>query len=623
MKIKDVSFAESFRDEPSVKSWLPDNEKASDVCPEMTQFLKPLAGSMRLLSCSYNGSHRIASRAFDKEGVHTNATLWTSKVSVAPVAGDKDAVDLTLTFKLDEGSTLHAGVATAFDFANWNADNYVLIPAAVYNGNRNRIETRAYATGLNRADLYNKNLPLTTGELPQLSPDAGKPSKIELNTSNAATPAICFYDRATRRAFILLAEQETRMGDNGLMIEESPDRSGATLVVSAPGVRERKPEFIGFSNSPDRGVDWKAGDEATLRLRVYSFETPNIAGMLEKFMSVRKSITGPNHPRNLIPMSEVERLITRRIDSRFHDGKKFKFYCPENAAWISFGWVGGMMDTFPMLALGDDKHLERVASTFDFAIARAQGRAGYFYGALNSDGKVFGREGYDEHPEIVLTRKNGDVLFWMIKQFMLLKAQGRASAIKPAWEQSMKRLATAFVATWRKDGQWGNDLNADTGEVAIYNTTGGIMAVGGLLWRRRILMSQNILKWRRKPPIIITSAISSSADSPAALAPTSCRTPTRKPPPASLHRTLLFMRRRASRNGSICPAMPPIWSRPGPYPTTTGFPRLRNSVAWMPSLPALYGPARKTSTARRASALPPAIRFSKSSVQPATAATPT
>jgi len=113
-------------------------------------------------------------------------------------------------------------------------------------------------------------------------------------------------------------------------------------------------------------------------------------------MTVRKEVTGPNHPRNLYPMSEVAKLMTARIDGRFHDGTEFKFYCPENAAWISFGWIGGLMNTFPMLVLGDQKHLDRVSQTFDFAIPRAQGAAGYFYGALNSDGSCFGREGYPD-----------------------------------------------------------------------------------------------------------------------------------------------------------------------------------------------------------------------------------
>ncbi len=446
------------------------------------RFLEPLGGVLRLLACWYDGSSLAASRSFLANGeLRTPGSRWTSEVRATPVVGEPDALDLAVTFQLAEGAAAAAGVAVAFEFAGWSTNNYVLIPASVYNGNRNRIERRPYAAGLDRRDLYQRDLPLTTGELPQLSPEPGAPSKIEVNTSYTTTPALCFYDRQTHRAFILLAEQGSRFGDHGLMIEESSDRTRAAFVVSAPGVRERKPEFIGFSASPDRGADWKAGDQVVLRLRAYQFETPDLPGFLDKFMTVRKAVTGPNHPRNLIPFSEITRLMTGRIDSRYHRGREYQFYCPENAEWISFGWVGGLMNTFPMLALADPQHLDRVSRTFDFAIPRAQGRAGYFYGALNHDGKVFGREGYDEYPEIVLTRKNADVLYWMIKQFLLLKAQGRSSAIKPEWEHHVKRLADAFLDTWKKCGQWGNFLNVDTGEVAVYNSTSAAQAMGALV----------------------------------------------------------------------------------------------------------------------------------------------
>jgi len=71
-------------------------------------------------------------------------------------------------------------------------------------------------------------------------------------------------------------------------------------------------------------------------------------------------------------------------------------------------------------------------------------------------------------------------LFWMVKQFMLLKAQGNESAIKPGWEQSVNQLAKAFVNTWEKHGQWGNYVNHETGDIAIYNTTSGATAIGGM-----------------------------------------------------------------------------------------------------------------------------------------------
>lgn len=487
-------------------SWLPSGKEAiswntkkeAGAKTLLDNFLVPLNGTFRPLVCGYDKARLTSIHTFANGEINTERSTWSVKTKTDKVAGQPDALDLTVSVKLHKGVAASTGIALAFDIANWSADNYVMIPASVYNGNRNRIEDRAYATGLDRKDLYRKDLPLTTADLPQLSPEPGKPSKIEVSACNATTPAICFYNRKNRRAFIALAEQGIRIGnallDNGLIIEESPDRSHATLVISAPGVRERKPEFIGFSKSPDRGIQWKAGDEITLHLRLYSFKTPGIPGILDKFMKVRKEVTGPNHPRNLIPLSEVARLMANNIDKRFYNGADAKFYCPENANWISFGWIGGLMDTFPMLVPGDKQHLDRVTSTFDFAIPRAQGPSGYFYGALNYDGKCFGREGYDEYPEICLTRKNGDVLFWMIKQFNLLKAQGRANAIKPEWELNIKRLAQAFVNTWKKDGQWGNFLNNQTGDVAVYNSSSGVSAIGGLALAARYYNAPQFLQ---------------------------------------------------------------------------------------------------------------------------------
>jgi len=464
------------------RKWLTGSEN-HQLSPEVDQFLGTLNGEMYVTGCKYDGSKLLKSVPFVNGMLNLDGSEWSCKIHTVKIQGENDAIDLSFIFKLQKGNLKSSGVAIAFNFNNWNTDDYTLIPASVYNGNRNRIVNRKYAAGLDRTELYKKDLQLTTTDLPQLSPEPGMKSLVEVLSCNATTPAICFYNKKIRRAFILLAEQGIPRGDsivdNGLMIEESPDHSRGTLVISVPGVRERKPEFVGFSKSPDRGIDWKTGDEIKVRLRLYSFETPGIPGLLEKFMSVRKSVTGKNHPRNLYPFSEIRRMMTGNIDKRFYDGD-FKFYRPENADWISFGWVGGLMDTYPMLVLGDSLHLKRVTNTFDFAIPHAQGKSGYFYGALNFDGKNFGREGYDEYPEICLTRKNGDVLLWMIKQFEILKAQGRSSAIKPDWEFNIKRLAQAFADTWKRNGQWGNFVNNQTGEIAIFNSTSGASAIGGL-----------------------------------------------------------------------------------------------------------------------------------------------
>lgn len=464
-----------------VDKWL--DTPADTVSADVDKWLNTLSARLRPLVIEYQRASLAGTKPF-RNGQLADKS-WDLKLRATKVAGQTDALDVVADFTMLSGQSPEAGVALAFDFREWSADNYVLIPASVYNGNRMRVVDREYAAGLDRSDLYRKDLPLTTLSMPQLSPVMGAPSRIEVLSSNASSPTICLFDPHSKRGFILLAEQGLRVNgkilDHGLIVEESLDRKTASLIVTAPGVRSKKPMFVkGFGESPDRGLALKAGDKIQIRLRLYSFTARDVPVLLEKFMSVRKAVTGPNQPRNMLPSSEIIRLMTIRKDARFLDVPESKFYRPEGGTWISFGWVGGLMDTFPMLALNDALHLERVTQTFDFAMPRGQGPSGYFYGALDYDGRVFGREGYDEFPEIVLTRKNSDLLFWLVKQFKLLEAQGRGGAVKPAWKQSVRQLADAFVTTWKKDGQWGNMLNNKTGRVAVYNTTGGAMTIGGL-----------------------------------------------------------------------------------------------------------------------------------------------
>jgi len=460
--------------------WLPGTETASSMTTEVDDFLQSVKGHMRLLYCQYKDSRLVSSHPFESGRLSMEDQKWQSELIASRMVSDTRAMDLKINFLLQEGIAREAGVAVAFDFTGWNTGNYVMLPASVYNGNRCKLVDRGYSAGLDRKFLYQEDIPMMSVPIPQLSPDSGDISRLEVNASNLATPAMCFFSKEQKRGFIVLAEQKTPYADNGFCVEESADRQSSSFVITAPGVRERKPLFVGFEDSPDRGADLDPGDQINLQLRIYTIEAEDIPTFLEEFMKVRKSMTGQNQPRNLIPFSQVASWMTKRIDDRWYADEKFQFYCPENANWISFGWIGGLMNTFPMLTLGDEDHRNRVARTFDFAIPRGQGESGYFYGALNFDGKCFSREGYPEIPEIVLTRKNADVLYWMIKQFILLRDQGNEQYINPSWEVHIQKLADAFVDTWKKHGQWGRMLNNQTGEVAEYNTSGGVMAVGGL-----------------------------------------------------------------------------------------------------------------------------------------------
>ena len=316
---------------------------------------------------------------------------------------------------------------------------------------------------------------------PQPSADFGKHGGCDGAGQPGGALGVLWLERAQQKGYVLLTDQGIERDgviyDHALIVEETPDRSVSSLVVSAPGVREKRLEFIGFSESRDRGLSFQKGEEVKIRVRLFAFDASAVPAVLDRFHQVRKLHTGENHPRNLKPASEVMRLMTSNIDRRYLKCDDWEFYRPENADWISFGWIGGMMNTYPMLALGDGEHLQKVKNTFDFGLS-GQGKFGYYYSVLNSEGKTFC--GLKEKPEVALVRQNADVLYWMVKQFMLLKAQNKADAINPEWEKSIMRLADAFVHTWNTCGELGNYINVETGDVEVYNTTSGTMAVAGL-----------------------------------------------------------------------------------------------------------------------------------------------
>lgn len=428
---------------------------------------------IRVLGCKYDGAQLKECTTITPESKD-----WTLQVMPDTKLGGEQYIFEAKRPMQD------VGVAVAFDEYNWSSDNYVMIPAVVYNGNRQRIVNREYATGLDKSDFYRKDLALTSNPIPQLSPEFGAKSRLEVNISNTSTPVITYFDRNQQRGTFLFTDQgidwKGDIKDHALIVEESPDRSIASFIISAPGVRELKPEFIGFSPSPDRGISVETGDKVIIRVVKKDFPVNNVPSFLSHFMSERTKYTAQETLRNLMPMSEVFNRMVRNIDERYHKSDIAEYYCPENADWISYGWIGGLMNTYPMLALGDTEHLQRVKNTFDFGLMNGFGQSGYYYDVLGADGKVLYRDGAKLNPGIGLTRKNADILYWMIKQFMLLTEQGKANAITPEWEKQVQNLANAFVKTWKEEGTWGNYLDIESGKISVYNTTGGAMAVGGL-----------------------------------------------------------------------------------------------------------------------------------------------
>lgn len=447
---------------------------------QVNSFLKGIQGNMRPQVSWYTGTRLDSVHSFD-QGRFTNQTSeWSCTMNLTPDP-EKNTMDLTATFKLEKGNVSAAAVSVAFDFSSWSTENYVLVPAIVYNSNRYRTIGNGYNITYPKDMYYNPELPLTISNTPQLALNTGVPSLIELQTTNASTPAVCFFSPFHHKGFILLTEQGTRLGNSGITITENPDRTKATIEITAPSVRKLAAGFGNFHPSGDSAATWREGEEVSLKFRLYSFEANSIPDLLTKFMLVRKSLSGLNHPRNLVPSSKLLELGTGICSNKYITVPAGSYYAPENDENFQLGWVSGMINTFPMLYLNNEKERQRVIKELDFVVNKLQGKSGYFYGGITAEGVIRPEKVNSEFPEThAMVRKNGDVLYWMIKHFLLFKEQGHAKQINTKWEESAKKLAEAFVKAWKKYGRFGQYLDPETGEIAVFNSSAGVGAPAGL-----------------------------------------------------------------------------------------------------------------------------------------------
>lgn len=442
--------------------------------------LKSLRGHLSARVEKYNGT--TLTEQYTSSGLHPQLPEgWKLQWNVTPVPGMPDVLDVKATFTLLSGESKATAVSVSFDFASWSRDNYVLVPASIYNGNRYHAIGTSYNPPYPKDMYYNPKVPLTISNNPRLSIEKGKASRVELQTTNTATPSMCFYSPVAKKAFIVLSDQQSKFGNHGLTIVENAAQDSCSFSITAPSMRKLATGFGDFHNSGDKAPDWKAGDELELHMRVYVFNAQSIPNLLTTFMKVRKDFTGPNQPRNLLPMSHCFQLATTICSNNFREFPVGSYYLPENSKDFQLGWVSGMMNTYPMLALNDEKERSRVGAELDFIVSKMQGTSGYFYGGITSTGVIRPEEMNAEYPEIqAMVRKNGDVLLWLIKHLALLKAQGYGNTIKSEWEMAAKKLATAFVKTWKAHGEFGQFIAPATGEIAVYNSAAGAVVPAGL-----------------------------------------------------------------------------------------------------------------------------------------------
>ncbi len=397
---------------------------------------------------------------------------------------DEEVWDVVMRFECRAGQLKQAALAVELVFDQWSADNYALLPAAAYHGNRFLARKIPYSPKLYFVQDIGKDKPVIISDVPRLNSGEGV-SRIQERSGSLAAPAIGFQDPRSGRGCLMLTSQGNSLGDYGLSIEESRQRDQAVISLTSPVVRELHSYRICDREFPseDRPRDFKAGDVVELGFRLVFFDASRPQDLFDRFAKERKNC-GPRRTRlPVMPFSACFHLQEQKFNQdNFVDQHGYYSVGPRQnylQDW-QIGWTGGMISTYPLLFAGSPQTRKNVVRNFDWLFRAGIAPAGFFWDAGRNGTEWIGgdiRKPHTGHWHLI--RKSGDAVFYIVKQFQLMEQLG--IRVKPAWRNGLKTVCDALMKLWQANGQFGQFVHSLSGEICVGGSTSGAIIPAALV----------------------------------------------------------------------------------------------------------------------------------------------
>ncbi|NDP19984.1 MAG: hypothetical protein GZ091_02720 [Paludibacter sp.] len=431
------------------------------------------------------GTNKLNANLQQNELQHiiTKNAEWEITSKLIPSSDNKDMADVEVSFRLTKGNEQNASVSVDFEFNNWSKENYVMMPAAVCNGNRFESRRIAYSPKLNDIRDIGPDKPIIISDVPRLNIKNG-PSRIQERSGGMALPAVSFHSPTLNQGALIITKQANAWGDYGINVEETASKKGLITIMS-PLVRERYKYEICDNQvaSTDTPANFKVGDEVKFVFRVYLFHSSGIQTVFDQYFAARKDLCESVHVTPLYTFSECYNTIENKFNAQ-NFVPEWGYYAigmRENFLqdW-QIGWTGGMISTYPLLFSNNKKTIDNVVSNFNWLFPNGISPSGFFWDSGEKGNKWYG--GDIRKPLSVnwhLIRKSGDALYYIIKQFDLMKKKN--ITVQPEWEKGTRGVADAFVRLWQKWGQFGNFVDSRTGDVIVGGSTSGAVVPGALV----------------------------------------------------------------------------------------------------------------------------------------------
>lgn len=459
--------------------------------------LSPLAGWLKAnkstLSVSINqyereqynlltNKNKVAIKA-SKQLQNVQNSQWQINTTASNSKDKQDAIDIEVKMKCISGHLDAASVSVEVDVANWSEKNYVLMPSATYNGNRYDWRRLRYSPKLYEVQDIGKDKPIILTDIPKLNGN-GEVSRIQARSGDMAVPSIGFISDTTKTGIWLLTKQGNALGDYGIGIAESKDRTKATISITSPVVREQFVYKICDAHYPSWDIpkDFKVGDEVTISFRLYGFKAPTTQTIFDKYALIRKDLSGGSLLANAMPYSTCMQILEQKFNEK-NFVPQYGYYAVglrENYMqdW-QIGWTGGMISTYPLLFSGNEQTKNNVLRNFDWLFANGISPSGFYWDAGRNGTEWLGGDIRKPHTKNWhLIRKSGDAVWYIIKQFMLMEKMG--IPVKQSWKEGNQKVCDAFVKLWNSNHQLGQFVNSETAEIVVGGSSSGAIVPAAL-----------------------------------------------------------------------------------------------------------------------------------------------
>ena len=369
-----------------------------------------------------------------------------------------------------------------YTVSGWTGEDYLMIPAAVYAGNRFRKIAMKYPPFLSRKMGASAQMEPILTDVPGLSQDGR--GAIFLTTADTACPCVAIYLKKQEKGILLFTKVQQGGGNTGIEIREDFGRGELYVIFNVPNVREGTMYRFGTTQavSEDRGKDYKSGEEEELYVKMHTFACRSVHDLYREFFYLRKESAGSLPARKIdLPLYDAFEIIEGKYNrSNWDKSGYYRVGTVDNLYqdWQA-GWTGGLINTYPLLVHGSALSVRRSGETLRFILENAVRDSGFLH-AILYNGCFYGDNFNDVNDRsVLLIRKHCDALYFLLRQMQWDEAHGQ-KVFDAQMKGQVRRCAEALVRLWKKEEQLGQFIDADAVEIYAGGTASGAVAAGAL-----------------------------------------------------------------------------------------------------------------------------------------------